>query len=96
VILLVTFTIKQFPAILYITKKYFTATGDLESHITDAATRNIIDTKIYSAQFNWQQEYATYTGDSRAITSNDLFILSNNNSQVPEKLDLQCGKVVII
>ena len=75
-------------ATLSITKKYFTATGDLESRITDAFTENVVDTKRYSAQFNWQQEYATYTGDSRAITGSDLAMLSNNKYTIPGKEDI--------
>ena len=75
-------------ATLFITKQYFTATGDLESRITDAATRNVVNTKRYSAQFNWQQEYATYTGDARAISNTDLSMLNNNNYQVPGKEDI--------
>lgn len=54
-------------ATLYITKKYFTATGDLESRITDANTRNIADTRRYTAQFNWEHEYATYKGDRKSV-----------------------------
>ncbi len=75
-------------ATLYITKKYFTATGDLESRITDAATRNIVDSKRYTAQFNWEHEYATYKGDSRALSGNDLALLNNRNFQVPNKQDI--------
>ncbi|MEO6219808.1 MAG: hypothetical protein ABIO81_05230 [Ginsengibacter sp.] len=75
-------------ATLYITKNYFTARGDLESRITKAATRNIVDTKRYSAQFNWEQEYATYRGDSRALNGYDLSLLGNNNFQVPQKDDI--------
>lgn len=75
-------------ATLYVTKKYFTATGDLESRITDAATRNIEDTKRYTSQFNWEHEYATYRGDSRALDGNALALLNNRNFQVPIKQDI--------
>ncbi len=73
---------------LYITKKYFTATGDLETRITNADTRNIVDSKRYTAQFNWQLEYASYRGDSRALSGNDLPMLNNTNIQVPRKEDI--------
>ena len=75
-------------ATLYITKRYFTATGDLESRITDATTRNTIDTKRYTAQFNWEHEYATYKGDSRALSGNDLALLNSRNFQIPNKQDI--------
>ena len=75
-------------ATLYIIKKYFTATGDLESRITDANTRNIADTRRYTAQFNWEHEYATYKGDSRALSGNDLALLNTRNFIVPTKQDI--------
>lgn len=75
-------------ATLYVTKKYFNATGDLESRITDADTRSTTDSRRYTAQFNWEQEYATYRGDSRALSGNDLVLLNNNNFQVPAKQDI--------
>ncbi len=75
-------------ATLYITKKYFTATGDLESRITEAATRNIVSSKRYTAQFNWEQEYATYTGDSRALSGSDLAMLNNSDFRIPRKEDI--------
>ncbi len=73
---------------LSITKRYFTATGDLESRITDAVTRNNINNRRYTAQFDWQQEYATYRGDSRALSGNELALLNNNNFQIPNKQDI--------
>ncbi len=73
---------------LSITKQYFTATGDLEGRITDAVTRNNIADRRYTAQFGWQQEYATYRGDSRALSGNDLALLNNNNFQIPTKQDI--------
>ncbi|MEO6187338.1 MAG: hypothetical protein ABIO82_07210 [Ginsengibacter sp.] len=75
-------------ATLYITKKYFTATGDLESRITDAVTGNPVHNNRYNARFDWQQEYATYQGDSRALSGYDLSILNNNNYMVPRKEDV--------
>lgn len=73
---------------LSITKRYFTAIGDLESRMTDAVTRNNISDRRYTAQFDWQQEYATYRGDSRALSGNELVLLNNNNFQVPTKQDI--------
>ncbi len=75
-------------ATLYIIKKYFTASGDMEVRITDVNTGRNITTNHYSDQFNWQEEYATYTGDSRALSSNDYAMLNNNNYQIPRKEDI--------
>jgi len=79
---------KNISATLHITRKYFTATGDLECRITDANTGNNINLNRYSSQVDWQQEYATYSGDSRALSNNDLAILNNNNYQQPRKEDI--------
>lgn len=75
-------------ATLYVTRRYFTANGDLESRITDAATRSILDSRRYTSQFNWEHEYATYRGDSRALSGNDLALLNNRNFQIPSKQDI--------
>ena len=75
-------------AILYLIKKYFTASGDMEVRITDVNTGRNITINRYSDQFNWQEEYATYTGDSRAISCNDYVLLNNNNYQIPRKEDI--------
>jgi hypothetical protein len=42
----------------------------------------------YSDQFNWQEEYATYTGDSRALGSNEYALLNNNNYRIPRNEDV--------
>ena len=75
-------------ATLYIIKKYFTASGDMEVRITDVNTGRNITTNRYSEQFNWQEEYATYTGDSRAIGSNEYTLLNNNNYSIPRNEDI--------
>jgi hypothetical protein len=70
-------------ATIYITRKYFTASGDMELRITDVNTGRNITTNRYNEQFNWQEEYATYTGDSRALGSNEYALLGNRNYRVP-------------
>ncbi|HEV8080672.1 MAG TPA: hypothetical protein VGP43_08170 [Chitinophagaceae bacterium] len=75
-------------ATLYVTRKYFTASGDMEMRITDVNTGRNITTQRYNDQFNWQEEYATYTGDSRALSGNEYALLNNNNYQIPRKEDI--------
>ena len=79
---------KTVTARLNIIKKYFTASGDMELSIIDVKTgRNVINQR-YNDQFNWQEEYATYSGDSRALSSNEYALLNNNNYQIPRKEDI--------
>ncbi len=75
-------------ATLYVTRKYFTASGDMEMRITDVNTGRNITIQRYNDQFNWQEEYATYTGDSRALSGNEYALLNNNNYQIPRKEDI--------
>lgn len=75
-------------ATLYVIRKYFTASGDMEMRITDVNTGRNITTQRYNDQFNWQEEYATYTGDSRALSGNEYALLNNNNYQIPRKEDI--------
>jgi len=72
-------------ATLQITRKHFTASGDMELRITDVITGRNISSNRYSEQFTWQEEYATYSGDSRALDSNDLALINNNNYRTPHK-----------
>lgn len=75
-------------ATLYIIKKYFTASGDMELRITDINTGRNITNNRYSDQFTWQEEYATYTGDSRALSGNEYALLNNNNYRIPRNEDI--------
>lgn len=73
---------------MQIIRKYFTATGDMELRITDINTGRTITTNRYSEQFNWQEEYATYTGDSRALGSAEYQLLNNRNYRQPRNEDI--------
>ena len=55
----------------------------MELRITDVSNGRNITTNRYTEQFNWQEEYATYTGDSRALGSNEYALLGNRNYRVP-------------
>ena len=69
-----------------VTRQYFTARGQLECRITDMDTRNNISLNRYSSQVDWEQEYATYTGDSRALDSRYLAMIQNTNRRrLPDK-----------
>ncbi len=77
-------------ATLHITQSSFTARGDMEVNIKDVVTGNNISYRTYSESYRWNQERATYTGDSRALSSNDWNIINNSNNQynTPKKEDI--------
>ena len=75
-------------ATLYIVKKYFTASGDMELRVTDVNSGATVTNNKYSEQFNWEEEYATYTGDSRALSGNEYALLNNSNYRLPRNEDI--------
>lgn len=79
---------KTVSATLHITRQYFTAIGDLECRITDAQTGDNINLNRYSSRVDWQQEYATYSGDFRALSAVDVAILNNRNYRLPRREDI--------
>ena len=73
---------------LYITQQSFTARGELESRITDAHTGYNVDLNRFSSTVDWNQEYATYRGDSRALSDQDRAILNNQTTREPRREDI--------
>lgn len=64
-------------ATLYVTRKYFTARGEIECRVTDAYTRDNIDLQRFHSQVDWQQQYATYSGDERALSDYEWAMVHN-------------------
>ncbi len=75
-------------ATIQITRKSFTARGEMEVNISDAVSHKNISFTTYREDYNWQVEYAAYTGDSRALGSNDWALINNNNYNEPRKEDV--------
>lgn len=72
-------------ATIYMTRQYFTARGELECRITDAPTRNNVYLNRFESQMDWNQDYATYSGDSRALDNIHLAMIQNTNTRLPDK-----------
>lgn len=75
-------------ATINITRLSFTARGQMDVNITDAVSRKNIGYNSYNENYNWQEEHASYTGDSRALDSNDWAIINNRNYNEPRKEDV--------
>lgn len=73
---------------LYITQQYFTARGELEVRVTDAHNGYNVNLNRYSSTVDWKQEYATYRGDSRALSGQDRAILNNQRIREPRREDI--------
>jgi len=74
-------------ATVNIKRQSINARGQMDVNITDIANHTIIASNTYSDTYNWQQEIASYTGDSRALTSSDLALI-NNSYNLPRKEDI--------
>lgn len=71
-------------ATVNISRMSFTARADMELNIKEVATRKNITYRNFREEYRWQQERATYTGDSRALSNNDWQLI-NNNYNTPRK-----------
>lgn len=74
-------------ATVNITRMFFTARADMEVLIREAGTGRNIYSTVHRDDFRWQEERATYSGDSRALSENDWQLIHNNYNQ-PRKEDI--------
>ncbi len=75
-------------ATVNISRQSFTANADMEINITDLATRKNIVYNTFREDYRWEQEHATYNGDSRALSANDWAIINNSYYNEPRKEDV--------
>jgi hypothetical protein len=75
-------------ATLYITRQSFTASAEMLVNVTDLTTRNNVVYNTFRDDYTWQEEYATYTGDSRALKANDWDLTKNTHYSEPRHEDI--------
>ena len=75
-------------ATVNISRQSFTARGQMDVNITDVATRKNISYNTYSDDYRWEEEHATYSGDSRALSSNDWALINNSRYNEPRREDV--------
>ena len=75
-------------ATLYITRKYVDANAILDYHITDAMTRSNIEGSSLNTSYSWQEEYATYSGDLRALSPQDWSMINSSKLNMPSRGDI--------
>ena len=73
---------------LNISRQSFTARGILELNIIELNNRRNIAYNSFNETYDWQEEFATYTGDSRALSSNDWALINNRQYGTPERDDI--------
>ncbi|HNU87588.1 MAG TPA: hypothetical protein PKJ94_04840 [Ferruginibacter sp.] len=72
-------------ATVNITRQSFNARGEMEVTINDVTSGKLLSRNSYREEYNWQEEYATYSGDSRALGANDWALINNNRYNEPRK-----------
>ena len=75
-------------ATLHITQTNINAQGDMEYHITDLSDDESIEWNRVPAYLNSVIETGTYTGDSRALSSNDWNIVNNKRNAYINDADI--------
>lgn len=75
-------------ATIHVTRRSFTARADMELNITDVHTRKNILFNTLREDYRWEEEHATYTGDSRALDANNWAIINNNVYIDPRREDI--------
>ncbi len=72
-------------ASLVFTRYSFTAYANMDVQIKDLVTPKAISNRNFREDYRWQEERATYTGDSRALTNSDWDAVNNNNFREPRR-----------
>lgn len=75
-------------ATLTIQRQSFTARAQMDVTIIDIATHRNIAYNSYNDTYNWQNEVATFSGDRRALSSNDWNIINNSNQAMPHREEI--------
>jgi hypothetical protein len=75
-------------ATLYITEKYVRANGNLTLRIFDAKNNRNVLWDNFPADYTWREQYATYRGDSRALSGYELAMISNSAFRDPSRNDI--------
>jgi hypothetical protein len=75
-------------ATLNITHRSFIARANMDIIIKDIGTGKNISYRTFRDDYRWDQENATYTGDGRALSSQDWQLVNNTNYMEPRKEDV--------
>ncbi len=70
---------KTVHATLHVIQQNFRVRGNMEYEVRDLEDRRTVDYGTVSADVDWVEAYATYTGDSRALSDQDWILINNAN-----------------
>ncbi|HMI78617.1 MAG TPA: hypothetical protein VK484_07475 [Ferruginibacter sp.] len=75
-------------ATVRITRQTYSGYAEMRVDIIDVAGKTNISSNTYRENYSRQEEYGSYSGDSRALSGNDWTIINNNNFNEPSKEDI--------
>ncbi len=78
-------------ATVNIEERRLEATGSLHLLMNDISTRNQIVWDQLPASFQHTQEFASYTGDRRALNNQDWALINNRNQRTPTNGEILAG-----
>lgn len=67
------------------TRYSFTAYANMDVQIKDLVTPKAISNRNFREDYRWQEERATYSGDSRALTNSDWEAVNNRSLREPRR-----------
>src|SRR5215204_277915 len=66
-------------ATVYVSQRSYTVRGDLDYRIVDVQTKDNVDYGVLRDDVSWTERSATYSGDSRALSQDDWYMINNRN-----------------
>ncbi len=76
-------------ATVFVTERYLEANADMNLIVTDAKNRTQLDWQVIPASFRTSVEFATFSGDRRALDENDLRLINRSQNQpMPNREDV--------
>jgi hypothetical protein len=64
------------------------SSGTLQVKILDAYNKKILENKVFPGSFVWQTEWASYNGDQRALSKEQLDLCQKKPEAPPAPQDL--------
>lgn len=74
-------------ATIYVTRRAIQASGNLSCTVTDGNNQRLL-WENFPASYNWTEEYATYRGDSRALSTYDWALINRSRIVDPNRRDI--------
>lgn len=79
---------KSVTANLHVQRQIIQSSGYLEYRITNLDNRKKESGNRSYAHFNWEDEFATYDGDSRALGPDEWQLINNRGRRVPDRSEM--------